>query len=285
MYPLNNKGILEMNELDCMRAIVAQGGVAGLNGKRINELNELDCLRIMALRAPGQSFDIMSLNPELALDASLLTDADNTTLAEWDNLGTVTATFTAGGANAANIKVRTNVQNGLRVVRFPGSEARMDTAAILSQFIANNAFTIFIVGKITTNDAAPGDSWTARTILSDSGGYFGCGFYDNTPRVGVWSYSSATDTKAVTTANTAFHLWQARHEGGNLYFQQDSDTEASGTSGNTDNIAGTVRLGTNYVNSADFIGDIAALYVFDTVLSPSDRAKAAASLKAKWGTP
>lgn len=53
MYPLSNKGINEMNELDCMRAIVLQGGRAGLTNKGINQMNEVDCLREMVLRSSG----------------------------------------------------------------------------------------------------------------------------------------------------------------------------------------------------------------------------------------
>jgi hypothetical protein len=50
MSPLNNKGINEMNELDCLRALVARyANGASLNGKGINELNELDCLRLLVV--------------------------------------------------------------------------------------------------------------------------------------------------------------------------------------------------------------------------------------------
>lgn len=57
MYPLSNKGINEMNELDCLRALVLQGGVPVLTNKGINELNELDCLRILVLRPSGAGLD------------------------------------------------------------------------------------------------------------------------------------------------------------------------------------------------------------------------------------
>lgn len=57
MYPLSNKGINEMNELDCLRALVLQGGVPPLTNKGINELNELDCLRILVLRPSGAGLD------------------------------------------------------------------------------------------------------------------------------------------------------------------------------------------------------------------------------------
>lgn len=55
MNPLSNKGINDMNELDCKRALVLQGGRAGLTNKGINQMNELDCLREMVLRSSGGS--------------------------------------------------------------------------------------------------------------------------------------------------------------------------------------------------------------------------------------
>lgn len=50
MSPLNNKGINEMNELDCLRALVVKfANISSLNGKGINQMNELDCLRLLVI--------------------------------------------------------------------------------------------------------------------------------------------------------------------------------------------------------------------------------------------
>lgn len=67
MSPLSNKGINEMNELECLRSLVLQGGgYPRLTGKGINELDELDCYRILVTQAgasPITPFDPSQTSP------------------------------------------------------------------------------------------------------------------------------------------------------------------------------------------------------------------------------
>lgn len=231
-------------------------------------------------------FNPLSLAPSLWLDASQLADADDTTLATWNDLSGNGIDFTATGTNAANLKVRTNVQNGLRIVRFPGSDANFSCAGdTLASVITASAGTLFAVAKITTNDApVAGEGSQDRTLFSEVQGYFSFGHYNNTPLVGIRNFDTNNDLADVA-ADTSFHVWQGRHDVGSIYFQQDSGSEASSVSGNTDVTSGTLLLGTNYQTTVDFIGDVGEFLVFGSVLSLANRTAVFNYLKAKWGTP
>lgn len=230
-------------------------------------------------------YDPIALGVSLWLDAAGLTDSDGTSLAVFPDLSGNGIDFDVAGTDAANLRVRTNVQNGLRIVRSPGGDVAMvGTGFNLGNVITNAACTLFAVSKITTNDLPiAGGGSQDRALFTDSGGYFSFGGYNNAPEVGGRNFSGSNDI-ANAVADTNFHVWQMRHDAGNLFFEQDEEGEASIPSGNTDSMDGVLQLFASYVGTK-FIGDLGELLVFPTVLSAPNRLATFNYLKNKWATP
>lgn len=154
-------------------------------------------------------------------------------------------------------------------------------APVLSNLIANNAFTIFGVLRaeaFDTNNSSSGD-W--RGVVSDSGDQFGIGLgltkLEARNDDGVADYTG----NPVVSLNTVYGF-DCRHDTGNLLLLVSGKTEASVASGNTAALTGVVSVGKNAA-SVFWDGQIAELIFYNTVLSAADRTTVRAYLTGRYG--
>jgi hypothetical protein len=206
-------------------------------------------------------FDLRSVPGLVAwYDASALTLADGAPVPSWRNLAGQGNDLVPVVAGAPNYK--TNVQNGLGVVRFDGVDDVINAPSLTSYK------HIFIVAAyrlplFSNYDGLVGN--TSQLVLTGFDG------------MDVWyPYEAVNETYRIDGV-TATGNWPApmarfgvisfaRHTGtwGALPFQIGQDRNISG------------RI---------WDGDVAEVVVYDRVLSPAETQQVEAYLKAKWGTP
>lgn len=164
---------------------------------------------------------------------------------------------------------KTSVLNSLAAVRFDGSDDRLDSSAATSTFIAAGAFTIFIVAVPSSVDSA-GVVYDNNTLIGDDAGYFGVTLQDDT-NWRLWNFDGSVDATG-SSSTLAAHIYEARHESGNIYASTDGNTPSSTASGNTTTLTTLLRVGNNYNIGATggFIGDIVEVLVWNVALSSGD---------------
>lgn len=231
--------------------------------------------------APG--FDPLTLSPSFLLDMAQNTDADNTPYATMVDSSGNGRDFTAVSVNTV---VKTNVQNGLRVVRFPGGASdsyyrATDGGSILSV----SAWFILAVGKNTAL-TAPGGFPAGNPCIYTNTNATGFGYSNNTPLIGaVIDDGSAEQEANVTTDTTGFHLWMGRQDFGNIIFSQDGGAEDSTACNNSAALGGDSRVGAQYNAAQVWTGDLGALFICNYVPTLAQRTALFNHYKAIWGTP
>lgn len=230
------------------------------------------------------NFDPLSLEPSFYLNMAANGDANDTvyeTLVDSSGNG---RNFTA---STANMLVKTNVQNGNRVVRFPGGANDSYTRTSANNLITASAWFMLIAGKVTADTAPGGFPLADPCIFSDETGLIGVGYNNNTPLIGVANSDNGSAYQVTSsTPDSNFHIWMARHDSGSIYWSQDNGADTSAVSGNTFTLGSIViRIGANYNDSAEFKGDIGALLICPTVPTLAQRTAAFNYFKAVWGTP
>lgn len=181
---------------------------------------------------------------------------------------------------------KTNIQNGLPIVRFDGTD---DYMSIVNPALGATALSVFAVFakadtiavlRAVVDVASTGVAGAVLWGSHDSGtsrasGQFGAG--------GVADYNTAT------SVGTAFHQWSwIVPSGTQPQLYKDAGSAIAPTNGG--NGAVNVARANLYVGGMGgtqrfLYGDLAELIIYDSALSDPNRAIVATYLKNKWGTP
>lgn len=215
-------------------------------------------------RAPA--FDVLSLVPDLWLDASQETDYDDDeavpSITDWSGH----TRPAIQGTEAAQPHFKADIQNGMPVYRFDGVD---DTAS--ASFTLNNPVTVFSVLKQRSNPGTNRRAWDGvngnrMSLLIEGGSSV------------VYAFAG-TGLNFGTIGTTNFHrvalVFDATSSG-----QLDANAAVTGDAGANNNPGG-IRLAHEGVTFAAI--DLAELIIVPRVCSAGEIAGAMAYLKAKWG--
>lgn len=179
---------------------------------------------------------------------------------------------------------KTNRQNGKSGLLFDGTNDYMQSVAI-SNFIANNAYCLFVVFKpinITTADANINDN---DAVFADASGYIGA-FLKSVPMTLAALYNfdgSVDETAGVPISTNAGVLLTIWHSGGSIYLQKNDESPVSVASGNTSVLTGALRIMANRAAPGQLLnGDFYEMSVHNAVPSDAERQKVNHGLMAKW---
>lgn len=217
---------------------------------------------------------------KLFVDAgSTAVSADGDAVAQMNDQ-TANARHASEATNKPLYKV--NRQNGLSGLYFDGSNDILTTAVPLSNFIANNAYTCYLVIKpiaITTNEATVALN---DVPFADASGYFGVAL-KTAPTAHAYNYDGNYDSASGSITVGAAVLITFWHSGGSIYMQVNNGTPTSAASGNTSNLVGAMRWGRNYNGSAFCEYDFYQASVHNQVHDDATRDSINKGLIAKWG--
>lgn len=166
---------------------------------------------------------------------------------------------------------KTNIKNGLPVVRFDGTDDILQAA----DFTLNQPETVFVVG-----------AWRGVRVGNDTildGGTVG-----NTMRIyrsvanSVSLYNGVTTTCSPTDV-TAFHLYTADANNTASTIGFDSGTPVTGSASAVN--GGGLTVGAYGAGSEWGPVDVGEILVYDSTLSASDRLSVEKYLRGKWATP
>ena len=184
------------------------------------------------------------------------------------------------GAGTARPLYKTARVNGKSTLLFDGTNDVM-TAAAISNFIANNAYTFIGVCKPAALDQNSATIYNNDVFYCDASGYIGY-FMKSAPTGHIYNWDGNQDstTNTIPAAGTAW-LVVARHSGGNIISAINQGAENSAASGNTSTLTGALQIGGRvaFTNL-----DWCELAVWNVVLSAADIAAVANLMKQKWGT-
>jgi hypothetical protein len=173
---------------------------------------------------------------------------------------------------------KTNIQNGLPVVRWDGVDDLMR-----QNVIGWSNLTVFIVVKVD-NDPPGADAQTGFWVLGGSGQATHYPYTDSN------IYDDAGSTVRKSTGNptlslsSAFRIYTVKSTAGEWTSWIDG-TQHFTTGTNTvddDPGAGIISLGTNS-NGDRLDGDVGEMLIYDAALSSTDREAVEAYLADKWG--
>lgn len=202
------------------------------------------------------------------LKADSLGLSDGAAVSTWaDSSGNGNNAAQASGPLQPTFK--TNIQNGLPVVRADGT----DTLTIAGVLNNTAARTVFVVAKMTaTGAASPLWSWDPNASFQASNS----GFW-------VWSQNQGAGNVNLVATDALFHVFTCRFNSvSSCDFFRDA---GAAVNFDPDNLyqSGTLALG--LFSPASIQADLGELIVYDTAVSEADRASVTSYLKARWNTP
>jgi hypothetical protein len=186
-------------------------------------------------------------------------------------------------ATSANRPTRkTAVQNGLDVLRFDGTNDRLNGTTFDNLF-ASSASTCFIVAKATTVPSDSPSAFLNAAALSD--GSAGHGFFG--VRSNSTAYSFGFDfafgeaSLSYTTGNWV--CFTTDHNGTTLRTTINKTTSATASLGGRGFTNFSTILGANYDQTVFFDGDVGEIITYNVALSTSNREAVETYLMSKWG--
>ncbi len=211
-------------------------------------------------------------------DMSLETPlADGTGMAAWVDFSTLVsnATQSSGTQRPA---FRTNVQNGLPVARFDGTNDYVN----LSSLAALTGGHLFAVLKTGQADPPPGQPGTGLWDM-------GASSVTHFPFTDGVIYDGTGTTVRKTTANpaatlAAFNVYEVETASGS-WTSRLNGTQIHTTASNTVSFPAAPKIGVANGGTIFFNGDIGAWLLYSAPLSGGDATTVRNALKAQWGTP
>lgn len=224
--------------------------------------------------------DISGLTLWLKADSLVLNNDDPvTTWADSSGLGNDVTQATV----AKKPTYKTNIQNSKPVVRFDGTDDKINGAVNLSTLFSVSAMTAFAVFKasVINTDAANGYEndciWMHNTNAN-----IGMVLRSTGPTVSAYNFDNGSDFAASNINTTNFFAAMMRHQSGNIHSSINAGSETTTVSGNTSDLNAPVGVGANYNETAFMAGDIAEIIFYNTALSAADIARVYAYLNTKY---
>lgn len=226
----------------------------------------------------AEIFDVLSLNPIAWLSATNITNggtepANGEKVSSWKDL-----TGVAGDATEVEVAkqptLEKNVFNGLPAVRFDGHAKGLSGTF---ERVNNGGFTVFLVGKMDTNNVRE-CFFEFYSITGGKRGFF-------------FNYGMNEASSNFNLDDTTFNLWHAYDRGTKTDMYENSQTIytdrnnwGSGVSTAFTGAGGYV-LGDDQTGGDEFNGYIGEFLVFDRELTSDELNLMKSYLKNKWGTP
>lgn len=180
----------------------------------------------------------------------------------------------------------THTVNSLDVMDFDGVSQCVQSTDLMSDMIIASEFSLFVVYQIDVYPTGVGfNAFKNAAAVADSKGLMGLHVADvsGVDKVQAYHTDGVSDTVQFATSTATPYLSTMRHGGGNLYHSIDGGAETSAASGDSTNLTGIFRAGSNYNLSKYFDGQIAEIVLYNNDLSVSDRTAINNYLIAKWG--
>jgi hypothetical protein len=239
----------------------------------------------------GTPFDPLTLSPRLAVEAdgtlwqedtrTTPATADDTLVCAWDDAsGNAFHLLQNTSVNGGTLK--TGILNGKPVIRFGVGVSNYLAGPAISNLISASAYTLYLMFKATTIDTNSANSYDNDGVVTDIGGFFGV-HLKSAPTVETYNFASADDKVSLAINTSGFFWLMARHEGGNLYASINGGGESSVASGNTAALTNVLNVG-RAQGGHYFVGDIAAIYIFNTAHNAGQIAQMEGYRLAKWGS-
>jgi hypothetical protein len=244
---------------------------------------------IIAVASFAQAVDVpaIPLDAQLALwlDAATITSPDGGPVAEWPDQSSTRVDASQGAADRQPLKISDAI-NGLPVVRFDGTDDRLDLA---SNLFANSSYpmTLFVVARTTSANAhVLGNGSSSAGFLSTYGS--GLAILDdratakaNRSGNGLLVFGSAGISDGVP------HVLGARIQSTGSQVWSDCTPSAASSAGTnaypyTRSTIGASDGSTSNASRDPFAGDIAEILVYNSALTLSDLAEVANYLSTKY---
>lgn len=205
--------------------------------------------------------------------ANLFQDTAGTSPVTTDGQNIKRATNDAGGTaftESLNCPIyKANIVNGKSVGRFTRvGQNILLTGAAASNYIANNAFTLMLVCKLSGISVNSGSTYNNAHLFGDRQGNFWGLYAAATPdRVMIYNWDGNDDHADNNEAQGSFIVIQARHNGGNIQIRVNDDAWATSASGNTQNVTLNTALS---VDGVAGVMDCVHAVAYNVSLSDSD---------------
>lgn len=229
-----------------------------------------------------------------ASDAASITDTGAGAVSQWnDKSGNVR--HLTQGTGGARPTTGTNSQNGLNVLTFDSGDFLAAATAADWKFLhATGGSTTFFVANYTTGTktvlgtAAYSTSSTGVVMAGNGGAFYSIGVrgggaanYEDTSATWAGGAYNVVAVRLDTGNGTAASRCQINIDGG-----ASTGNNALTNAASTSNPAFALHVGRVTSGGANpFIGQIAEIIIYNTLLGTSDRQLVEAYLKTKWGTP
>lgn len=196
--------------------------------------------------------------------------------------------FDAGQATGGSKPLyKTNIQNGLPVVRFDGVDDFF-TNVTWSGIVDSTGGGIYtILGMINVASSATGAAATYddACILTDAGGNTGYAHTrDATGSLTVRAYNWDGNEDFASVTGVGYSAWRKitqDHDNTTLRIKSQGGAFATAASG-APSASGSMLFGSNYAGAKFFAGDIAEIVLYDRVLTDPERDSIELYLFNKW---
>jgi len=228
----------------------------------------------------------------LWLDASdsakLYTDTGCTTPASSD--GNAVKCWKDKSSNAYNMTEGTNpplvknsIQNSKNVVRFDGTNDRLDGPSAITNVVSAASFSAWYVFQAKSFGSNNADGFSNDPIFTEKTGGNMSLYLKSTPLVGLENYGGGQKVTKTIAANT-WYIAHVRHDSGSIYISINDGAETSLASGNFAGFPAALRIGCNYDATQCAEIDIGEALMYNTAVGSTDRSSIQTYLNGRWAT-
>jgi hypothetical protein len=185
---------------------------------------------------------------------------------------------------------RTNVLNGLPVVRFDGVDDVMSNGSVNWTHVINSAgggiYTIMAVVLVNAAPTGAAATYDDPALLTDLGGNVGTHFRDAAGLLTIRAYNWDGNEDFAASTGAAYDTWTLvaqDHDNTTLRIERNGGSFATALSG-APSASSTLLFGSNYAGAKFFDGDVAEYVMYNRVLTDTERGDIEAYFTAKWLT-
>jgi hypothetical protein len=189
--------------------------------------------------------------------------ADSFAIPTWSGTASV---GTSGGQNltdGSGFAQPGSVVNGYTAVDCPN--IWFDGAA-MSNFFTTTAWAITVVfyARTAAVDAGAGNEFLNPCLVSDSNAIFILSFTDAGVNLNVANSGGVYTTLTIACSTAQWHLVHAWYDGTDYHLQLDGGTPVTQTHGDIGSLINTIKVASNYDNTATFDGEFLEIHTYDS---------------------